>query len=130
MRRAGVDLLVSMLTPEESDELGLNEEAALCQQAGIAFHSFPIPDRTTPESFAAVYGFVSQLRTELAAGKSVATHCRASIGRSSLVLACVMCLEGWTPDEAFRLLTEARGTTVPDTAEQVRWVHRFAEQYA
>jgi len=34
--------------------------------------------------------------------------------------------EGFAPDDAFRRLTEARGLQVPDTADQVRWVERFA----
>ena len=55
-----------------------------------------------------------------------AIHCRASIGRSSLLLAALLTAEGLTPDDAFRRLTVARGLRVPDTPDQVRWVERFA----
>jgi protein-tyrosine phosphatase len=127
IKEAGVDLLVSMLTSQESRELGLDEESASCRKIGLEFRSFPINDRETPESIAEVRGFVSALRKALDAGRSVATHCRASIGRSSLVLACLLVDEGLSVEKAFAQLSSARGTRVPDTAEQVRWVERYAE---
>ncbi len=127
IKAAGVDVLVSMLTPEERGELGLDEEAALCQQVGLEFRSFPVNDRETPESAAAVRRVVSELRKELDGGRTVATHCRASIGRSSLILACLLVDEGWSAKRAFEQLSIARGTQVPDTLEQVLWVERYAD---
>jgi len=127
IKDAGVDVLVSMLTSGERRELELAEEAALCRHVGLDFRSFPISDRETPESAAEVRGLVRALRKELDEGRRVATHCRASIGRSSLVLACVLVEEGWSVERAFRELSSARGTRVPDTVEQVRWVERYAE---
>jgi hypothetical protein len=44
-RAAGIDLVVSLLEPEEAAELGLQDEAGLCRQNTIEFVSFPIPDR-------------------------------------------------------------------------------------
>lgn len=126
MKKAGIDILVSMLQVEEADELGLTAEAAACQAAGIEFKSFPIQDREAPSSIASFSAFVEQLRVELHSGRSVAVHCRASIGRSSLLLAGVLCAEGFPPDDAFKRLAKARGLQVPDTAEQVQWIQRFA----
>jgi protein-tyrosine phosphatase len=111
MKRAGVDVLVSMLQPDEAAELGLSAEAELCVAAGIKFRSFPIPDREIPPSTAEFAEFVEGLRAEIHAGRSVAVHCRASIGRSSLLLAALLTAEGLTPDDAFRRLTKARGLT-------------------
>src|SRR3954470_4439263 len=39
-RRAGIDMIVSLLTREEQLELCLPQEAALCQANGIEFVSF------------------------------------------------------------------------------------------
>jgi hypothetical protein len=44
----GIGVLVSMLTPEESSELGLLEEARLCDQCGISFFNLAIADRSVP----------------------------------------------------------------------------------
>jgi protein-tyrosine phosphatase len=126
LRHAGVDVLVSMLPPEEAAQFGLSEEAAECQQAGIAYRSFKIEDRQVPTSHRQFGIFVDQLRKELHSGKSVAVHCRASIGRSSLLLACILCAEGWSWRQAFQRISEARGLHVPDTPEQEEWVERFA----
>ena len=126
MKRAGVDVLVSLLQVQEAAELGLSSEAELCEARGIVFRSFPVPDRETPPSTASFSRFVEDLRAEAHAGRSVAVHCRASIGRSSLLLAALLTAEGFAPDDAFRRLTMARGLQVPDTADQVRWVERFA----
>jgi protein-tyrosine phosphatase len=126
MKLAGVDVLVSMLPADEAMELGLSAEARLCEAAGITFWSFPIPDRQTPSSTAAFAKFVGELRSEIHAGRSVAAHCRASIGRSSLLLAALLVDQGFKPDDAFERLTVARGIEVPDTPEQVRWIENFA----
>jgi protein-tyrosine phosphatase len=126
VKRAGIDVLVSMLQIDEAAELGLSSEAELCEARGIVFRSFPIPDRETPSSTASFSRFVEDLRAEVHAGRSVAVHCRASIGRSSLLLAALLTAEGLAPDDAFRRITVARGLRVPDTADQVRWVERFA----
>jgi protein-tyrosine phosphatase len=129
MKRAGVDVLVSMLEAGEAAELGLQAEATLCEAAGIAFRSFPIPDRETPSSTTLFFQFVEDMRAEVHVGRSVAVHCRASIGRSSLLLAALLTAEGFAPDDAFRRLTIARGIQVPDTPDQIRWVEQFAAKH-
>jgi Cyclin-dependent kinase inhibitor 3 (CDKN3) len=126
MKRAGIDVLVSMLQGDEAAELGLSSEAELCEARGIVFRSFPIPDRETPSATTSFSRFIEDLRADAHAGRSVAVHCRASIGRSSLLLAALLTAEGFALDDAFRRLTVARGLQVPDTADQVRWVERFA----
>jgi len=49
-REAGLDVVVSLLEPEEAEQLVLEDEAAAAAASGIAFHLFPIPDRGTPAS--------------------------------------------------------------------------------
>lgn len=127
IRAAGVDVLVSMLTLAEQSELGLLHEARLCEVAGIRFRSFPVEDRETPESAVYFREFVAELRGDRAAGMTVASHCRASIGRASVVLACLLVDEGLSASEAFLKLSVARGAKVPDTYEQVRWVEQYAD---
>ena len=79
IKKAGVDVLISMLEADEAAELGLSEEATVCKTAGITFRPFPIPDRETPQSTAKFAEFVQVLRGELHAGRSIAVHCRASM---------------------------------------------------
>lgn len=121
-RASGLDVIVSLLTAEETVEWDLRQEAALARKEGIEFHSFPIPDYGVPPSRADLSRLVSRLEAALAAGKNVAIHCRQGIGRSSVVVASVLVLAGEEPGEAFRRIEEARGRPVPDTAEQRAWV--------
>lgn len=126
LRRDGVDVLVSLLISEEEDELGLNREAAACRDANVEFYNFRIPDRQFPGSTQAFHEFIAKLRVLRLQGKNIGAHCRAGIGRSSLLLASLLRAEGYSVEEAFDLISEARGLRVPDTQEQVEWVKNFS----
>ncbi len=125
LKRESTDVLVSLLTPEEEYDLGLELERAACSGHGIRFRSFPIPDRDIPASTPAFLRFLETLHEDLLAGRSIVAHCRAGIGRSSLLLASLLRREGLSADDAFRRITHARGMLVPDTPEQLRWVENL-----
>ena len=126
LKCAGVDVIVSALTAPEAEELGLIEEAEGCAQNGLLFVSFPIEDRSLPAHFTDFGVFVNKLLEHSRNGRSVVIHCRAGIGRSSLIAAAVLTRMGLSADEAFRLIEQARGRPVPDTPEQRRWVERYS----
>jgi protein-tyrosine phosphatase len=126
-REAGVNVMVSALEKPEEAMLELSEEAELCRAKGIEFFSCPIPDGTAPTSEKAVGELVRLLETRLAAGKNVAIHCRAGIGRCIVLAACTLALAGVEPDTAFQKIQQARGCHVPDKKEQEEFVKRFAE---
>ena len=52
-------------------------------------------------------------------------HCYASVGRSPTLAASVLVTLGMSAAEAWREIQRARGTEVPDTVAQRRWVERF-----
>jgi protein-tyrosine phosphatase len=114
---AGVGVLVSLLSVDETAELELTREAEAARASGIAFYHLPTPDRTVPDRTAGLE-LAETLRTLLAQGAGVAVHCRYGIGRSSALAAMVLVLEGTEPDQAWALISAARGTTVPDTLAQ------------
>jgi protein-tyrosine phosphatase len=125
LKREGVDILVSLLTAEEVAELALSAEESDCERAGIQFRKFAIPDRETPQPMQAFEVFIEKLRQERLSGKNIAAHCRAGIGRSSVVIASLLICEGHSVEQAFQLIASARGMQVPDTREQVAFVERF-----
>ena len=120
--REGIDTLVSMLTDEEAVDLGLEQEAAECIASGIQFVNMAIPDRSVPSDSGAFLRRVERLAKLVRGGRHVAVHCRASIGRSSLLAACLLIRLGWNASAAFEAIEIARGCRVPDTLEQRRWV--------
>jgi protein tyrosine phosphatase (PTP) superfamily phosphohydrolase (DUF442 family) len=121
LRAAGVDVLVSLQTQDERIELGLVDEAAAAQRAGMEFLSFPIVDLGVPDRYE-IRPFLDMLRDRLDAGRHVVVHCRAGIGRSSLVAAALLTGYGVPPDRAWAVISEARGITVPETPEQGAWL--------
>jgi protein-tyrosine phosphatase len=129
-RAAGITTVVSLLEVEEASELALREEAELCRQAGIAFISYPIADRGVPADETSLRQLVTGLAKSIEDGKCVAIHCRAGIGRSALVAACVMAIHGVAAATALSLLSAARGLNVPDTDEQRNWINTFYEKLA
>jgi protein-tyrosine phosphatase len=127
LQRAGVDVIVSALTAAENEELGLIEERQCCQETGVRFVSFPIEDRSVPSSSGEFKELIDSVVDYLRNGKSVAVHCRAGIGRSSMIVASVLIRNGLSSESAFSAIEESRGCSVPDTPEQRQWVesHQF-----
>ena len=125
-RREGVDTVVSLLTSQEENDLGLNNEAHYVKARGMQFVSFPIPDREVPDSDTKVAAALEKLDADLASGKNVVVHCRQGIGRTGLIAAGLLGMKGLSPEAAVRSLGTARGVPVPETAEQRRWIDHYA----
>lgn len=126
-----INIVVSLLDFGEILELGLREEKQICEANGIEYISFPIKDRSVPESPAHTIQFVRNLHLKLLAGQNIVIHCRAGIGRSGLMAACLLVHAHESPPKAFARISEARRLNVPDTQEQIDWVsktYRFYER--
>jgi protein-tyrosine phosphatase len=123
----GIDVVISLLDQQEVCELGLQREADLCRVNGIDFVSFPIADRGVPESRHATLQIANSIADGIANGRSIAIHCRAGIGRSSMVAACAMICLGVEAGHALTRIGQARGLSVPDTDEQRDWVLAFGQ---
>ena len=111
-----------MLTAEEAQELGLAREAQECATARLTFVNIPIVDRSIPGDIQDFIERSDAIAALLQNGSSIGIHCRASIGRSSMLAASVLVRLGWSADVAFQAVETARGCAVPDTSEQKRWV--------
>ena len=72
---------------------------------------------------------VRLLGERLGAGEGVGAHCRQGVGRSAVLAACLLMGAGVDAESAWRRVGEARGRTVPDTAEQREWAARFAREF-
>ncbi len=125
-RSDGIDCVVSLLEPFEIP--ALNEaENELCREFGINFLSFPIPDKSVPPSLEAFADIVAQLAERIASGQSVAIHCRAGIGRSATLAACVLIWLHVDAEVALDMIAEARGREVPETEAQRQWILAFPD---
>jgi hypothetical protein len=121
-RRQGLDLVVSLLEDAEVAELGLADEPAACDRAGLRFVRFPLPDRGVPISAPAVSELVSSLVAELRAGRGMGIHCRIGVGRSASLAVCVLAALGVPVEVGWAEVGRSRGLSVPDTPAQRAWV--------
>jgi protein-tyrosine phosphatase len=124
-RSAGIDILVSLLTAEDYEDLGLTDEGRIATELGMRFISYPVLDRCTPADLPGFRQLIAELRHEVRAGKAVGAHCRGCIGRATVLLASLMIALGWDADAALRRIEKARGFAVPDTPEQLEWILNF-----
>jgi protein-tyrosine phosphatase len=121
-KRSGVEVVISLLERDEVDDLGLGIEAHLCKEGGIEYLSFPIADRGLPDDIDFAMRFASEVASK---GKSIAIHCRAGIGRSSVMAAAVLISRGTNPAAALSAIEKARGLPIPDTDAQRDWVMKL-----
>ena len=103
-------------------ELGLESEGELCERLGIAFVSFPVPDRGVPSSVLQTQRLVEEIVSRLRDGSRVAASWRAGIGSTGLLAGCVLRAMGIPYESVFGILTRVRGVPVPDTPAQELWV--------
>jgi protein-tyrosine phosphatase len=128
-RNARIDVVVSLLTPQEESELNLNGERVQSVAHGIRFISLPIEDRRIPASQEEVSQLIEVLREALQAGRNVAIHCRQGIGRSGMVAASLLVSSGVEPAKAVQIVSSTRGLPVPETTEQRDWIDRFSKAH-
>ncbi|MCS7483599.1 hypothetical protein ACFFQW_43355 [Umezawaea endophytica] len=124
LRARGTDILVSALTEREQQDLHLTAEATTATEAGLEFHAIPIGDFGIPNRDE-ITPTLTHLLDRLHGGAHVVVHCWAGIGRSSLLAASLLVMDGVAPTTAWQLITDARGVTVPETNEQRAWVDPF-----
>ena len=130
LRDEGFDVVVSLLTAEETEELGLIGERESIERHGLQFFNYPIADLGVPSSTKSARELLTRLHRNLEDGKRVALHCRGSIGRSGLIAAGILVLAGVEPSRAIRDVTNARGLESPETSEQREWVKTLAAELA
>jgi protein-tyrosine phosphatase len=128
LRQTGFDVLVSLLTSDENIALELELEGVLAEQQGLTLKSFAVRDYDVPVSQTDFALLVDEIELLLSRGKTIGIHCRQSIGRSSLLVACLLSRVNQNVDECFKLIEESRGTRVPDTPAQRGWVQNFARE--
>lgn len=122
---AGLDVVVSLLEPDEAAQLELAREGDVAASKGVRFISFPIADRGVPASTRAALSLLKTILETLDEGSKVAIHCRQGIGRSGLIAAGVLVASGIAAEQAIQTVSVARGETVPETVEQLQWIRHL-----
>src|SRR5579859_3185031 len=70
-RRAGIDVVVSLLERDEASQLDLADESSAAEVRGIRFISFPIPDCGVPAAVPETVSLLGDITRSLEQGKNV-----------------------------------------------------------
>ncbi|MFK8010694.1 MAG: dual specificity protein phosphatase family protein [Marinicellaceae bacterium] len=128
LKSKSIDIVVSLLQYQEIMNHALTNEGIECEEHGIEFINFPIKDHSNPQFFLPFNQLIEQLVKRIEMGKNIAIHCYAGIGRTGLVAASILIKQGMQVDEALISLSRARGLRVPETIQQITWLHHHFEE--
>jgi protein-tyrosine phosphatase len=128
-KEIGVDKIVSLLTREEVDELGLQNEKACCEAFGMGFYQLSIVDRGLPDT-GRFTDLVANVSGHLIDGQSISIHCRAGIGRAGMLASCCLVHLGMTAEQAISTVCAGRGVVIPDTEEQKEFIFGYGAMQA
>ncbi len=117
LKNEGVDTLVSLLKTHPV-------LSKVCEETGVEWLQYPINDFGLPQDRAAFEELVAGLVDRIEAGRAVCVHCRMGVGRTGVVLACIVGrLFGIPGAQAMR--TVRKGRSAIETDEQAAFVEEF-----
>lgn len=117
----GIRNLVSLTRPD-------HEIGSLCQDAGITWMPYYIPDFSVPQDGCGFDHLVRTIVNEVEKEHACCVHCHAGIGRTGLLLACVVgTLFG--VDGASAIATIKKMRPAIDTDEQIGFVSSYLRCY-
>lgn len=119
----GITHIVDVRVEERDDEHTLREH-------GITLLHLPTQDAYAVSQTMLDDG-VSWINEQLAHDAKVYIHCQYGIGRSALLLCCVLVSMGYTPSAALHLAKQGRAQVAPNQEQLdalIEWAHRWREK--
>lgn len=114
LKRVGVTRVVDVRSEHRDDEEALN-------QYGIELLYLPTPD-TYPLSLDDLRSGAEWINEQRAHGERVLVHCEHGVGRSVLLVAAALVLEGCSAREAFEQIEDFRWQAAPNRRQVARLV--------
>ena len=125
-KKLKIDTIISFLTDEENEELGLEYERMDCRREGFDFIKFPIEAHQSPDSYLKTKALVKNIIDKIHNNSKILMHSRGGIGRVSIIAASVFStIHGTSTKQSFDNISAVRGFRVPDTDEQILWTEEF-----
>ena len=127
LRRAGITGVACLLETGEMESMGVADLPGKVSQAGMDFFHFPVVDGGAPDSLEETHTFVSRLADHLKTGARFALHCRAGLGRTGTIAACLLLNLGLCKkaDEAIEWVRKKRSRSAVETSFQEAFVDDY-----
>lgn len=119
-----VDSMAVLVEDHELGWLGASDIVTRAAAHGIEVIRFPIQEGSVPADAAAFQRLFDDLRDRLARGLSVAIACRAGLGRTGTVAACLCIGAGLDAEAAIARVRRTRPGSL-ETPAQEEFVRRF-----
>jgi protein-tyrosine phosphatase len=123
-----VEILLTLLETCEFEKLRIPNFRDRVQAHQIESWHFPIADFGTPTHMDELIELVDRILQTLQAGKTLVIHCKAGLGRTGLVTAACLIAIGYTPNDAFAHVRQARPGSL-ETPEQEAYAQAFARDW-
>jgi atypical dual specificity phosphatase len=118
LHSAGVRGVVSLLN--------IPSDASVYESAGFSYLCLPVPDGGAP-TFEQAEQFVRFVGEQRAAGRPVAVHCEAGLGRTGTLLATYLIAQGESAAAAIERVRAAEKVAV-ETPQQIRFLEQYADR--
>jgi atypical dual specificity phosphatase len=127
LRKQGIDLIVSLLSPEDNDPPPTPAQLRRwVNDAGMMLVAVPVPDFSapTPEDLDRCVSTINKAQEK---GFGVVVHCGGGLGRTGVVLACYFVDRGLGAQNAIARVRRLRPGSI-ETPEQAEAVEEFARR--
>ena len=127
IKKHQVSHVFPLVTDGEIEKKGRSDILAEYTKRGITYTRYIIKDYQTP-TYEMMKGLVKDAEQRLGNKEHLLVHCHAGVGRTSLVVACIIvAVENMSADEAINHVRA--NMTVNITSEQANLVRRFEKKY-
>ncbi len=130
IRDWGVTAMVSLITDEEIDYLGVSDLEKEVRDRHMEWWHAPIPDEQPPDpAFEREWAVAGEaIRDRLRLGFDVLVHCKGGLGRAGTIAARLLVELGADPGDAIRRVRGARSPDAIETTCQEEHVRRCRPQ--
>ncbi len=119
----GASTVLSLIESHEFSRLGVPGFGQAIGQTPLRWLHLPIADMQTPgeATHSAWRAYGARLNQALAQGERVLVHCAAGLGRTGMLVAKLLVMQGMPAEEAIAQVRAARPGTI-ETEAQANWV--------